>query len=455
MRGRLVFGLALIAVIFTAAAAVSVARQAPSDWAPLPGPQGHGVTLLPNGWRIQPAGQHLSIGDLPLAMALSPDGHSLIVTNNGYQKPTLRVVNLDHRDVTGVVSIDDAWLGLAWHPDGKRLFSSGAASNTVQEFSWANQQLKAGAKTALVDNMTLRPGQTRPAAAQQTFIGGIAINKDGTKLYAVHVFGQRVSMLDLATGKVTATQKLPAEPYTTVLSPDGTTLFVSLWGGARVLMFDAATLAPKGEIEVGEHPNAMVFSADGTRLFVACANTNSVWAVDIADWQAERADLGRALSERAGGLDAERARGLTGRPEARRRQRRQQRRRDGGHLEARPEPRARLHPDRLVSDERPLQPRRQRPVRPEREGPHVDAEPARRAGGRANRPGAVLGIDAGGRAVDRADAECGGARGLHEDGLRAHALQRRDAPRAGLGARARRRFRDASATCRPSSTCST
>jgi len=168
---------------------------------------------------------------------------------------------------------------------GKRLFSSGAASNTVQEISWTNRQLRAGAKTALVDNMQLRPGQTRPAAAQQTFIGGIAINKDGTKLYAVHVFGQRVSMLDLATGKVTATQNVPAEPYTTVLSPDGTTLFVSLWGGARVLMFDAQTLRPTGEIKVGEHPNAMAFSADGTRLFVACANTNSVWAVDIADWQ--------------------------------------------------------------------------------------------------------------------------------------------------------------------------
>ena len=30
------------------------------------------------GWRIAPAGRHLSIGDLPLAMTLSPDGQSLI-----------------------------------------------------------------------------------------------------------------------------------------------------------------------------------------------------------------------------------------------------------------------------------------------------------------------------------------------------------------------------------------
>ena len=139
MRGRLVFAVILTSVLVSAVEVVSVARQGPTPPS-LPGVLGHGVTLLPNGWRIQPAGQHLSIGDLPLAMTLSPDGRSLIVSNDGYQKPTLRVVNLDHRDVTGVVSVDDAWLGLAWSPDGTTLYSSGAASNTVQAFSWAGQR---------------------------------------------------------------------------------------------------------------------------------------------------------------------------------------------------------------------------------------------------------------------------------------------------------------------------
>src|SRR5262249_39369345 len=67
---------------------------------------------------------------------------------------------------------------------------------------------------------------------------------------------------------------------------DGTTLFVSLWGGARVLLFDAHTLDAKGEIPVGEHPNAMALTRDGRRLFVACANTNAVWVVDVANRKA-------------------------------------------------------------------------------------------------------------------------------------------------------------------------
>lgn len=266
--------------------AVSVARQEPLPPA-VPGPLGHGTTLLPSGWKIQAAGQQLPIGDLPLAMTLSPDGHSLIVTNDGYQKPTLRVVNLDHRDVGTVVSVDDAWLGLAWAPDGKTLYSSGAASNTVQALSWVNQRLHAGKKfQALKDPAPLEPGKTRPAEARQTFVGGIAVSRDGSHLLAVHVFGQLVTSIDLATGTVSAVAQLPAEPYTCLLSPDGSTLYVSLWGGARVLLFDAATLATKGEVAVGEHPNAMALSTDGTRLFVACATTNKVWVIDTATTKA-------------------------------------------------------------------------------------------------------------------------------------------------------------------------
>lgn len=281
MRARLTFGLIATGLALCSAAAVAVAQREASTRA-RPGPQGGGVTLLPNGWRIAPAGRHLGIGDQPLAMTLSPDGHSLIVTNNGYQKPTLRVVDLD-REVVSTVALDDAWLGLAWHPDGTRLYSSGAASNTVQELAWADGRLKAGRKVAATArSFAVASGATRPAAKDQTFVGGIAVNHEGTRLYAVHVFGQLLTAIDLTTSEVVKEVDLPAEPYTCLLSADGKTLFVSLWGGARVLMFDPETLASKGEIVVGEHPNAMALTPDGARLFVACANTNAVWAIDVA-----------------------------------------------------------------------------------------------------------------------------------------------------------------------------
>ena len=294
------------------AALVALPLTSFGDMPPLwPGTLGGGVTLLPNGWKIAPAGQHLQVGSFPLAMVESPDGRFLFIANSGYLKPSITVIDVKARRVADTLVLDHAWLGLAWNPDGKRLYASGAGNTTVHELRWERRQLpepvpeedvtpslkKAppvfGMKLLRGDDLVLgRPmpmpeqGTNRPERVPQSFIGGIAVSPDGSRLFAVHVLGQLVSAVDLKTGHVIRSVSLPAEPYTNIVSADGQTLFVSLWGGAKVLMFDAWSLEPTGEIAVGEHPNAMALTRDGRRLFVACANTNAVWVVDMANRQA-------------------------------------------------------------------------------------------------------------------------------------------------------------------------
>jgi len=268
-----------------AAAGVTIAQHAAPPVV-LPGSLGGGETLLPNGWRIAPAGRHMEIGDLPLNLVLSPDGRYLVVSDNGYAKPTLRIVDLERGVVASTVALDDAWLGLAWSPDGTKLYSSGAAANSVIELGWRNGQLtKRGTYPLSRSARETIEGPGRRETVPQSFIGGISVSPDGARLAAAHVLGEVVSLVELATGIVRVTADVPAEPYTTLFSKDGSVVFVSLWGGARVLLLDPNTLASKGEIPVGEHPNAMVQAADG-RLFVACANTNAVWVVDPATMRA-------------------------------------------------------------------------------------------------------------------------------------------------------------------------
>ncbi|HXM78762.1 MAG TPA: hypothetical protein VOA00_05970 [Thermoanaerobaculia bacterium] len=243
-----------------------------------------GETLLPNGWRIAPVGRHMQIGDLPLAMAESPDGRFLLVTNNGFAKPTLTLVDLAHRYVRSRTTLDNAWLGLAWNATGNRVYSSAAKENAVRELRLEKRRLVPGATYALpLAKPATPPIFADDAAPEQTsFVGGLALDPAGKRLYAVNVLGETLSAVDLASGKAAGSVPLPAEPYTCLVSPDGETLFVSLWGGSKVLLFDPASLAPRGEIATGEHPNAMALSKDGATLFVACANTNSVWAADVA-----------------------------------------------------------------------------------------------------------------------------------------------------------------------------
>ena len=234
-----------------------------------------GQTLLPNGWSIAPAGKHVAVGDLPLAMVESADGRYAIVANNGYQKPSLTVVDLQRLSVKQRVPLESAWLGLAWHPDGQRLYCSGSAKNAVYELTWKDGNLSV--------TRTLSLG----APEEGTFVGGIAVHPDGKRLYAVNPLGQKLSLLDLETGHPIQTVGLDAEPYTCLVSRDGRTLYVSLWGGSKVVAFDAQSLEKRGEFATGEHPGAMAESPDGKRLFVACANTNSVWVLDAAGGRAE------------------------------------------------------------------------------------------------------------------------------------------------------------------------
>ena len=259
-------------------ALVAAAALVPGPVRRTPGSE-NGVTLLPNGWRIAPAGRHLSVGDLPLAMLESRDGRYLVVTNDGYAKPTLAVVDLETFTVRSHVSIENAWLGLAWNPAGDRLYSSGAPGNGIAELEFRNGELKETRRFEL--STSPEGGSSPPAGKRRDFVGGLAVSPDGARLYAVDVLGQRLWAVDLASGRAVASVALEAEPYTCLVSPDGKTVFVSLWGGAKVLSFDSAALTPAGEIAVGEHPNAMALDREGARLYVACANTNAVWSVNV------------------------------------------------------------------------------------------------------------------------------------------------------------------------------
>ncbi len=267
----------LVALVGALVAPLAQRAAEPPEW---PGAKGKGVILLPNGWRIAPAGRTIAAGDFPMAMLLSADGRYAIVSNNGWSKPSLTVVDLAQQAVRARVPVEHAWLGLAWHPSGDRLYSSGAAENTVNEFRWENARLTAAPPIVIAKPVTSVPWGTTDLAGTG-FIGGLAMDRSGDRLFAVHVLGRAISAIDVNRRTVRRTVDLPAEPYTAILSQDGRTVYVSLWGGARVLALDPETLATKGEVTVGEHPNAMTLSRDGRRLFVACANTNKVWAIEL------------------------------------------------------------------------------------------------------------------------------------------------------------------------------
>ncbi len=245
--------------------------------APLAPPAGglvDGSTLLPNGWRLAASGRHLAVGDLPLNVVQSPDGKYLIVTNNGLAKPSFSVIDVAAWKVKSTTPLANAWLGLVWNADGTKVYSAGAAGNNIQEFAFADGALTPARTFAL------------PSRTGETFAGGLSLTPDGRTLFATRVFAMTLSAVDVASGQVTKTIDLAAEPYTSLVSADGLYVFVSLWGGARVQVFTTRTLAIVADITTGEHPSAMALSSDGRRVFVACSSASAVWVIDTFTWEA-------------------------------------------------------------------------------------------------------------------------------------------------------------------------
>ena len=124
-------------------------------------------------------------------MVESPDSRAPMIATNGYMKPAITVVDVRAQRVSDTLVLDHAWLGLAWHPDGKRLYVSGAGNHTVHELRRAEGKLTCGPGLVLGRPMEIpAPGSNRPDPVPQSFVGGLAVTPDGTRLFAVHVLGQ-------------------------------------------------------------------------------------------------------------------------------------------------------------------------------------------------------------------------------------------------------------------------
>src|SRR5262245_58927062 len=98
----------------------------------IPGRDGGGI-LLPNGWRITPAGRQLESGDMILSAQVSPDGKMLAFTNSGYTRHQFHLVDLATEKEIATFPLDRAWSGLVWSPNGKRVLISAGQGNAAAD----------------------------------------------------------------------------------------------------------------------------------------------------------------------------------------------------------------------------------------------------------------------------------------------------------------------------------
>jgi len=270
---------------------------------------------------------------LPIAAALSPDGRYLALLNNGYgteesgfaesiavlDNETGRLV--DYTDPRlGRHERQTYFLGLAFSPDGKRLYAS-IASLTDPE---GTKPADTGNGIAIygfsdgrptpqglmrIPLQTLAPGKnpTRagrvPAGKAVPYPAGLVAFRTahGERVLVADDLSDDALLMDAESGQVlyrfdlSSNQDVPAAyPYGVVVTSDGTRGYCSLWNKSQVAELDLNSgrvvrmiplLAPTSPTAAGSHPTALLLSPGDERLYVTLANTDRVAVIDTATGQ--------------------------------------------------------------------------------------------------------------------------------------------------------------------------
>ena len=237
-----------------------------------------GGYLLPNGWRLTPIGRTVATEDLILNLKPSPDGRSVLAVHGGFNPHGLVVIDARSEEAVQRIALKSAGMGLAWSPDGGRLYVSGGNANgrkptraPIYEFDYGDGKLKpAGTPEEEIDmSLVYWSGVLHHPTKPLIF----AANR-GTS----HLPGN-VVVFDAATRKLVARIPVEVTPYDLEITPDGSTLYVSNWSSDTVSVIDTEAQRVVATIPVGDNPNDLELAPDG-RLFVACANDNAVLVID-------------------------------------------------------------------------------------------------------------------------------------------------------------------------------
>ncbi|MDE3143401.1 MAG: hypothetical protein KGL19_04555, partial [Bacteroidota bacterium] len=162
---------------------------------------------LPNGWSLTPVGKSITVGDLPLNMALSSTQKYMAVTNNGQSTQTIQLIDVQKEKVLDNIVIPKSWVGLKFSANEKYLYASGGNDNWILKYAIINQKL--------ILNDSIKLGDKWPVKISPT---GIDINDATQTLYVVTKDNNSLYVIDLVSKKINQQIQLPGEAYACLLS---------------------------------------------------------------------------------------------------------------------------------------------------------------------------------------------------------------------------------------------
>ena len=232
-----------------------------------PGRLSGNTVLLPNGWKISPAGQQVPVGGLPLRVVAVPHTNLALITSNGYGDQYLSLIDLVSHSIIQRVPMVASWMGLAVTSDGKTVYASTGSADSIAVF-----HLNAG---------RLTPDGTIPLP-QGTFPAGIVLNSENSRLFVAGNLANNLLAVDTASRKVLFQSATGRKPYACALVPKWHAVYVSNWGEDSLSTLSADNGQLIARVQVHERPGDIIASPDGNLIFVTNGDRNIVSIIDTA-----------------------------------------------------------------------------------------------------------------------------------------------------------------------------
>jgi YVTN family beta-propeller protein len=194
-----------------------------------------GMSIIPNGRIVKPAGNTFRVAPHPYGLCLSPDGRTAVTANSGtsplsisilknIQSPYPEIIQVPPGAGTDKGILASVFMGLAVSPDNRIVYVSGGQENKIYLFD-----LDTGNSAGFIDCA----GVSDSRDFTDGYIGDITMNMAGTRLYAVDQINFILLVIDPIGKQVLHRVNTGRYPFGVCLSTDERKAFV-----ANVGMFE-------------------------------------------------------------------------------------------------------------------------------------------------------------------------------------------------------------------------
>ena len=212
----------------------------------------NGLSVLPSGRYVQPAGQITRITHDPFGLTISPDGKIAVTLHNGVMTilyldkgETIRVPDYDNKIASPFTN--GSLLGASFYKDSRVVFLSGGDNGTVIAYDCIDLK---------VVNTYSLDGKVGDLTFQDSFTSDLIYNEKNNELLVLDQANYRLVRIDCTTRFITASIPAGRLPFGLAISPDGSTALVANVGMYAYPLIEGVTQENYDSMLITHHPYA-------------------------------------------------------------------------------------------------------------------------------------------------------------------------------------------------------